>query len=125
MIAMAIISSNETGQSVAGTLADLGNLVKNGPEEIIRNSGSSATDAPHLLAPDEKTVREAVSKISEFVKSFSRDLEFSVDDATKKIVIKVKVRDSGEVVRQIPSEEALQIADSLDALRGLLIREHV
>ena len=122
---MAIISSQETGQSVSSSLNDLGNLARNSPEEIGRKTQTSTADDNHPLAPDEQKVSEAADKISEFAKSFSRDLEFSVDNATNKIVVKVKVRDSGKVVRQIPSEEALRIANSLDTLRGLLIREHI
>lgn len=121
---MATISSHETGQTVASTVADLATLARNSTDEQVSKAGSATAvdDTPHQK-PDEKKVREAAAKISDFIESFTRDLEFSVDNDTRKIVIKVKVRDSGEVVRQIPSEEALKIADSLDTLRGLLIRE--
>ena len=50
----------------------------------------------------------------------SRDLSFRVDDVANKIVVTVKSRESGEVVRQIPSEVALRVANKLENMKGLL-----
>ena len=49
----------------------------------------------------------------------SRDLSFRVDDVANKIVVTVKSRESGEVVRQIPSEVALRVANNLENMKGL------
>jgi flagellar protein FlaG len=49
----------------------------------------------------------------------SRDLSFRVDDIANKIVVTVKSRESGEVVRQIPSEVALRVANNLENMKGL------
>jgi flagellar protein FlaG len=37
-----------------------------------------------------------------------------------KVVVTVKSRESGEVVRQIPSEVALRVAHNLEDMKGLL-----
>jgi len=54
-----------------------------------------------------------------------RNLEFSLDDSTGKVVVKVVARDSGEVIRQIPSETALELAKSLQDVNSLLFDEKV
>ena len=55
-------------------------------------------------------LREAVGQINQFVQSVQRDLSFSMDETSGRSVIKVIDSESGEVVRQIPSEEVLAIA---------------
>ena len=55
-------------------------------------------------------IREAISEINEFVQSVQRDLSFSMDEASGQTVIRVIDRESGALIRQIPSEEVLAIA---------------
>ncbi|WP_082457842.1 flagellar protein FlaG [Pseudomonas sp. EGD-AK9] len=65
-------------------------------------------------------VEEAISSIREFAQSIQRNLNFSLDDSTGRVVVKVTDGVSGEVIRQIPSEEALRLAETLDEVRSLL-----
>jgi len=58
-------------------------------------------------------VRQAVSEINEIVQSVQRDLSFNMDEDSGKTVIKVVDTESGELIRQIPSEEVLAIASQL------------
>ncbi len=62
----------------------------------------------------------AVSDIQSFVQSVKRNLNFSIDDSSGQVVVKVIDGDSGEVVRQIPSEEVLKLAARLDDVRSVL-----
>lgn len=66
------------------------------------------------------TVEEAVSAIQEFVQTVRRNLNFDLDDSSGRVVVKVTDAESGEVIRQIPSEEALKLAESLTEARSLL-----
>lgn len=51
-------------------------------------------------------------------------LEFSIDEGTRQTVVKIMDKDSGEVIRQIPSETALAIAESIGEFqKGLLLRQ--
>jgi len=72
-------------------------------------------------------VQQAVEKINEAIKSMgaSSNLEFSMDDETETVVVRVVDKQTNEVIRQIPSEEVLQIAKALDKLQGLLVQEKV
>jgi len=40
-----------------------------------------------------------------------------------KVVIKIRNAESGEVIRQIPAQELLDLSERLDDLKGLLVRE--
>jgi len=70
-------------------------------------------------------VEEAVQALNDYVQSVNRDLQFSVDDASGRTVIKVLDAETQEVVRQIPSEEVLALArhlrEAMDAAKGLIL----
>ncbi|WMW82225.1 flagellar protein FlaG [Undibacterium cyanobacteriorum] len=68
-------------------------------------------------------INEAVKAINKTIQSTSQNLEFSVDGGEGSVVVKVVDQQTKEVLRQIPSEEALEIAKSLDKLQGLLIKQ--
>lgn len=70
-----------------------------------------------------KTLGEAVDRLREHAQSVQRNLEFSVDDASGETVVKVVSADTGEVIRQIPSEVALKLAESLKESSNLLFSE--
>jgi flagellar protein FlaG len=69
---------------------------------------------------DPEVLKAAVQEIEKFVQSVRRNLEFSIDEASGKVVVKVIASETGEVVRQLPSAEALKIADSLQNAHSLL-----
>ncbi|MFJ2362841.1 flagellar protein FlaG [Pseudomonas sp. NPDC087697] len=80
-------------------------------------AGSTDSDADKL--------KVAVQEIEKFVQSIKRNLEFSIDEASGKVVVKVIATATGEVVRQIPSEEALKLADSLNTASNVLFNAKV
>ena len=73
--------------------------------------------------PQFERVESAVSQISDFVQSFQRDLLFSVDKDSDRLVVKVVDSETQEVIRQIPSEEMLRIAKNLDSAESLILSE--
>lgn len=68
-------------------------------------------------------VEQAVEKIQATVNSLAQNLKFSIDEETGKTVIKVMDVQTEEVIRQIPSEEAIKIARTLDKIQGLLLND--
>ena len=66
-----------------------------------------------------------VHKISAHLNIKNSALEFSVDQNSGRNVVKIVDKSTKEVVRQIPSEEAIHIAEALDELdeirQGLLL----
>lgn len=53
---------------------------------------------------------QAVSDLSDFARQSNLKLAFSIDEQTEKSVVTVKDQESGDVIRQIPSQELLDIA---------------
>lgn len=67
-----------------------------------------------------KQLQAAVQEMEKFFQSVRRNLEFSIDEGSGQVVVKVIATETGEVVRQLPSAEALKIADSLKNANSLL-----
>ena len=68
-------------------------------------------------AVDSARISEAVSQINVIVQSIQRDLSFNLDEESGQTIIRVVDSESGELIRQIPSEEALAIALQLRDLQ--------
>jgi flagellar protein FlaG len=68
-------------------------------------------------------LKAAVEKIQEFISATASDIKFSIDEDSGRTVVKVIERESQEIIRQIPSEEMLDLAKALDKLQGLLLKQ--
>jgi len=65
----------------------------------------------------------AIERINEMMQDSQRSLNFSVDKTSDQVVVQVRDLETDEVIRQIPNEEALRFADSLDRMMGLIFNE--
>lgn len=69
-------------------------------------------------------LKSVVDNINKTLKQTNKNLEFSVDESTKKPVFKLKDTETGEVIRQYPTEEMLSISRSIDQFQqGLLLEK--
>jgi len=104
------------------------------PDQVQRNESAAPgqnlpqdkIERPELPVDVEagvEKVETAVSQISDFVQNFQRDLVFSIDKDSDRLVVKVVDSETQEVIRQIPSEETLRIAKNLDSPDSLILRE--
>ena len=86
------------------------------PVSAIRSAAETQAQAA-----DPRAVKEAVAAANEAMKSIKSELDFSVDDDTGKTVVRVIDKQTGTLIRQMPSREMLEIAKALDRLQGLLV----
>lgn len=70
---------------------------------------------------NEERVREAVEEINKELFKLQSELGFSVDKVANDIVVTVKRKESGELVRQIPSEAVLKLAHNFEKLKGVFL----
>src|SRR3990167_3778658 len=108
------------------------------PDEATRNKASSSgaseigeEPGPGTFKPgtaveggnaSREQLEDAVASIQDFVQSVRRSINFSVEETSGRVVVKVTDAGSGDVIRQIPSEEALQLAENLSEVRSLLFK---
>jgi flagellar protein FlaG len=70
--------------------------------------------------PTQEQVKEAVEEIQRNISSNSTDLQFSVDSASGRTIVRIVDTETREIVRQIPTEEVMKMARALDRMQGLL-----
>lgn len=108
-----VLDKNPAATQATGATAPNARSVD--PNSVVQQPTPSATVAQ---------VTQALKSINKAMQDQARDLEFSLDPDSNRTIIKVVDQKTGEVVRQIPSTEAIQIAKALDqAQQGLLIRQ--
>lgn len=125
---MANLDSLNTSGQLASQLAGQTRL-QNGPDSVLIK-GQGGNPLPQLDGievnpaakpqPSPEQIESVVAKLSDFVQAIQRDLSFSVDDESGETVIIVKDSQTDEVVRQIPSEDLLQLAQNLRDLQEKL-----
>jgi len=85
---------------------------------VIRPSNVDASSQP-----TREVVAKAAADIQQFVQSMGRNLSFSVDETTGYNVVRVVNPNTGELVRQLPSEELLKIARDFQRLNNVLVSQ--
>lgn len=82
------------------------------------------TDPKSQEAGNQKlSVEDAVKRLTDFVAPTNSEINFSIDEESGVRVVKVLDSQSKEVIRQFPSEEAIQLAMALDKLQGLFVKD--
>ena len=84
---------------------------------------SASTESTRRSAPPAGAQQLAAiaKQLQEFLQNSQRELQFSVDADTNTRVVTVRDSNTGDIIRQIPSEEALRIIKNLDGKLGSLV----
>jgi flagellar protein FlaG len=90
------------------------------PRASTRTRGR-ATDASR--EPSRAQLDQAVSALNQSSQIKTQGLEFSVDEDSQRTVVKVIDQETKEVLRQIPTKEALALAKAFDSAKGSLISQ--
>jgi flagellar protein FlaG len=110
--ARAISSAQAEGRNASAQVATSG-----------QNTAASKTAAADKLSKAEKLenrneaqreqLDEAVSQLNDFVQNIQRDLQFEVSDDLGETIVRVVDQSTKEVIRQIPDEVAVRLAENL------------
>ena len=102
------------------------------PEVVSATHGGGAAPASQQTQPspaaaelpkqaDPATMRkkmaEAVDHLNEMAQRNNYKLNFSIDEQSNQVIVRVRDAKSGEVIRQIPNEVVVKFAHSLENLR--------
>lgn len=120
--AASIGTRNQTGTAQTGT-GQTGTNAAGGGEAARTTIGINQTQGEIKLSfpPGQgEAAQEAALAVAEAVKEAQIDLQFSRDDDTGTIVIKMVDQASGETVQQIPSEALLRLSAALGKTQGQL-----
>ncbi|MGI2166383.1 flagellar protein FlaG [Shewanella oncorhynchi] len=95
--------------------------------ELKRDSNVSAIEQPMEAdttdnEQDSDKLTQVAAELSDMMSMMRKGLAFKVDENSGLAVVTVLDRDTGDVIRQMPSEEALKLAEKLSEVTGLLMK---
>ena len=68
--------------------------------------------APVVTIPK---IESVTRQIDSFLRSINKSVQFRVDQVTGQMVVTIRDDETGEVIRQVPGEDALRIAQRIEA----------
>ena len=85
---------------------------------------AASEQKPVAEEPRPEQLQAAVSKLNDYVQNLRRTLSFSIEESTGRTVIKVYDAETDELIRQIPPEETIKLAEQIsEQTKSLLIQE--
>ena len=113
-----------SSQSIQPNGSTSGAVGKSNTDAAVVAAAASAEIRPsninQVMQPTRETVARAAEQMQKFVSTMGRNLNFSIDGETGHHIVRVTNPATGEVVRQLPSEEMLRIAHSLTQISALV-----
>jgi flagellar protein FlaG len=89
----------------------------------------NAIEQPRKVLQKETRSAEEIHKdlemINEQLKSANSSIQFSVDDKSNEVIVRIVDRDSGEVIRQIPPESIVRLRERMKDMSGLFVEKKV
>lgn len=73
--------------------------------------------------PPSQQIEAVVEQLNRMMQRMNNSLQFEVDNATGKTVVRVLDKTTKEILRQFPSEEVLAIARALESSKGALFND--
>ena len=87
--------------------------------DAARQAVAAQREAAQSPPPSHK-IESVTRQIDSFLRSQNHQLQFRVDQGSGKMVVTVTDGETGEVIRQVPGEEALKMAERIEDMTGLL-----
>jgi flagellar protein FlaG len=110
--------------------SDLSNPIKkttqvNKTDQVLQAQElKKASDKRAILNKEvQDRVDDVLAYLNNEMRMRSRQLKFSVDRQSNSTVIQVVRTDTGAVIRQIPSQELIDLSNNLEKLKGLIFDE--
>lgn len=82
------------------------------------NAGGNELPPVAAPSPPPERVEQAIAQIQDYLSDARRQLHFEVDPANGRTIVRVINPETGEVVRQIPGDEVLQLAAAIGTHGG-------
>jgi flagellar protein FlaG len=88
--------------------------------EVPAIAARQASAAPPVEVPK---IESVTRQIDSFLRSINRSVQFRVDQASGEMVVSICDAETGEIIRQVPGEEALRIAERIEAQLSAVLDE--
>jgi flagellar protein FlaG len=93
-----------------------------GANGIAAQQPASAAPPKAASSSEPQELKGSVDAINSFIKTFSNNLEFSIDEESGRTVVKLVDTETDTVLRQYPTKEALALARDIENFQGHLLK---
>ncbi len=116
-----LINSGSSGLVSSGSA----HVAKSDSEVIAQvvSTPMQSSNINEVVAPVRESIEKIAADLQKFVQSMGRDLNFSVDETTGYHVVRVVDQSTGELIRQLPSDELLKLAREFEQLQNALVSQ--
>jgi len=90
-----------------------------------RSLGQTSEESGDQTKLTREDVEEMVEALEDFANTVQTRLNFSIDDGTEDVVVKIMDKETDEVIKQFPAEEILKLREKMQDLSGLLFSTNV
>jgi flagellar protein FlaG len=121
-VSSAVASSSQLNQ-VPGMNLGSGVGRANTDAQVVAAAASAEfkpSNISQVMQPQREMVARAAEEMQRFVSSMGRNLNFSIDGETGYHIVRVTDPSTGEVIRQMPSDEMLRLAHSFAQISALV-----
>lgn len=95
------------------------------PAADVKLTSALVQSAPPQQKPAREQLQKALEALKQAVSAKSSSLQFSLDESSGQTIARVVDGETGELIRQIPSKELLEIAHAIDKMQGMLLKQKV
>ena len=78
---------------------------------------------PYNISVSEKAIIETIERANKAIQGVYTTFEYSIHEETHEIVVKVFNRETGEMIREIPSEKILDMVAKMWEMAGIIVDE--
>ena len=118
-IAPPVVQPKATSKKPEVAAPSKGGDVRDSAEAMSKAADQRKSQSMNEIAEMAAEIREAVAAINEAVK-VPTSLDFSVDEASKRFVVQVTDKNTGELIRKLPGDAVLRIARQLESMKGVV-----
>ncbi len=126
-----MLIQNATSNTVPAPVASYGNGGTPAVAISVPPPTGAAVETPQVAASvaskqaaADTQIQSALDKLNRAMQEAQTGVEFSIDQESKRELIKVVDTKTGETIKQFPSEEMIAISQSIDQFqKGLLLKQ--
>ena len=113
--ARATASPQNEGSNVSAQASSVRNPVSVAEGASAQSASASAKLKQQVAEQADQKVQldDAVSRLNDYVQTVQRDLQFEIDNDLGQTIVRVVDQQTQEVIRQIPDDVALRLAEKL------------
>lgn len=109
----------EKNKSIESNLTDVTNAEAQNVNDLKNKAENEANGKNEVMTTPQ--LENVAKQLQEFIGTMNRGLEFTVDEDSGRDVIKVIDKNSGDVIKQYPSEEVLSLVAKLSEATGTFV----